>query len=165
MRHRIQELVLIGYVLAVICVGLAFYLRVGEIWRSGNLFYIAAGQGRYASVFVTFYAAGTIAGRVLEGSRVALYDPDLLRQTVAQLVGGQPLSAYDQVYYPPYTFLLFYLLTGLEMFRSWLAFVPAAVVVSVLLATALARKRLSYRASLFVALAMVFNYVTWTDWR
>ncbi|HEY9867860.1 MAG TPA: glycosyltransferase family 87 protein, partial [Candidatus Obscuribacterales bacterium] len=71
----------------------------------------------------------------------------------------------DQVYYPPYTFLLFYLLTGLDMFRSWLAFVLAAVVVNVLLATALSRRRLSYRASLFVALAVVFNYVTWTDWR
>jgi hypothetical protein len=156
---------LLGYVLALAGVGLAFYLRVGEIWRSGNLFYITAGEGRYASVFVTFYAAGTIAGRVLGGSRVALYDPDLLRQTVTQLVGGQPLSAYDQVYYPPYTFLVFYLLTGLDLFNSWLAVVPAAVVVNVLLATALARRRLSYRASLFVALAVVFNYVTCTDWR
>lgn len=84
---------------------------------------------------------------------------------MTQLVGGQPLSAYDQVYYPPYTFVVFYLLTGLDLFKSWLAFVPGAVVVNVLLATKLTRRRLSYRACLFVALAVVFNYLTWTDWR
>lgn len=160
-KHRsYKSVLLIAYFLVVLGTGLIAYARLFQIASNNRLFYFSVGENRYAAIFVAFYAAGRLAQQACIDHGVQIYSGDLQKQQIHELLAHRPVSSYDRIYYPPFDFLFFGLISEAPLQVAW----TGVVAVSLLLNIAglrLLLPSIKWPSFLAAAVLLICNFATW----